>query len=385
MNQKQAVYGRISGTDDPRTASLETQVQSVRDKLGNIPDTDVFLDKFTGTMLHDRPSLSQLREQVRAGKYSTIGIHCLDRLSRDPTHLAVIFDECERYGCQIVSATEVIEDTPEGVLMRNVRGYVAQIERIKILERTQRGTRRLLEQNLIPGSGKARFGYRYENRQRVIHPGEAEVVKQVFQWAAEGVSIRQICIRLNGAKVPAPRESAGGRPGSHGWAKAVLGRILRDASYYGRPMLWGKTKTVGRKLNGRAQVEAVPVSNHRPLGPPTPAIVDQVVWHLAQTAIDKLRSYYSCTSARRKWRMLSGMIKCRCGCTMTTQKTKKYGGGHYLWYCCTSKPKCDNPRMQIPLVEQQVWSQVVNLTRDESALKRAIDRRRGRRRPWFLS
>jgi DNA invertase Pin-like site-specific DNA recombinase len=59
-----AVYARVSGTDDPRDASLDTQVEATQKKfreLGYVVEAeDVYVEKYTGTNLHDRPEMSRM-------------------------------------------------------------------------------------------------------------------------------------------------------------------------------------------------------------------------------------------------------------------------------------------------------------------------------------
>jgi hypothetical protein len=81
--------------------------------------------------------------------------------------------------------------------------------------------------------------------------------------------------------------------------------------------------------------------------------------------------------------MLSGMIFCRCGRSMTTQKIPKWKNrGFYHWYICSSKREyqstCSNPRMQIEHVEAEVWRQVEEILTDRGALATVLDRAQGR-------
>ena len=389
MKRRPAIYARVSGPGDTRTASIETQIEEVCRKLGvEVPPEDIFIEKYTGKLLHERPVLSRLRERIRAGYYDTVGIYCLDRLSRGSTaHLAVIFEEAERFGCSIVSATEEIDSTPEGELLRNIRGYVAQVERIKILERTQRGTRRMLDQGIIICSGKARLGYRYDKdiRQRVIQPAEAEIVKRIFALAVGGVAIRRICHILDGEQIPTPRECAGQKKGLKGWSKSVVLKILRDPSYYGAPMSWGKTRVVGRRPNGRAAVEVTLEEDRISLGEATPVIIERELWELAQLTINRRKTYSNAVNSYKQFRMLAGMVFCRCGSSMTTQKAYRWKkrGWYYLYTCLAKRESrkrtcdCDNKSMQIEQVEESVWEQVVNLAQDQGALQRAIEKARG--------
>jgi site-specific DNA recombinase len=384
-----AVYARVSGTDDPRDASLDTQVEATQKKfreLGYVVEAeDVYVEKYTGTNLHDRPEMSRMRQGVLAGRYQAYGVYCLDRLSRNATHLSVLFDEAERHGCQVISATEEIDKTPEGVLMRNIRGYVAEVERLKILDRTARGTARLLEQGLLICSGLPRFGYRYDKETRTresVHE-EAVIVRRIFSWAADGWSVRKICQALNAEGVPSPSAWRGKvyKRGASHWVKDTVSNLLRDRSYIGEPMVWHKTKVVGRKKSGRPEVAFTDPREQKSLGDPTPRIVDDETFEAAQLTFNRQKTYAEALNDLHQFRMLRGMIFCgKCGRTLTTQKTWKWKKrGHYHWYLCMAKrdepgaPRCDNPRMQIEQVESEVWRQVEEFLRDKDAVRNALD------------
>lgn len=385
---RSAIYARVSGHDDPRMASLDSQVQAVANFLTAKGFTsnpeDIFIERYTGTNLHDRPELTKLRQGVIGKKYAAYAVYCLDRLSREPTHLAVLFDEAERHGVAILSATEEIDSTPEGELLRNIRGYVAKVERVKILDRTARGTQRLLDQNKLICSGVARFGYRYnkENRSREIVPEEAEIVRRIFQERATGKSLRQIWIGLNNDNIPSPAEWRGKvfKRGKTSWTKDTITKILNDKSYIGEPMVWGKTRVVGRKKDGRAEVAFT--DQHKQLGQATPSIVSKELWDSAHKYDGVYRTYLAPINTYKKNRMLSGMIYCGvCGSTMTTAKTWKWKKtAHYHWYICLNKANdsksCSNPRMQLPLVEAEVWKQVSEFLRDKEGIKKAVAKTR---------
>jgi len=379
MKPHGAIYARVSGTDDKRMASIDTQIEKTKEKLADcvITDADIFIERYTGKLLRERPELNRLRDLIRSGRYQKLGIYCLDRLARRATYLSVIFEEAEYYGCEIISATEEIECTPEGELMRSVRGFTAEVERIKTAERTARGVRKLLDNDKLICAGTARYGYRYvkQTRERIVVPEHAAQVLRIYKMAAVGSSIRSIALALTADSIPSPR-------GKRVWSEDTVRNILRDPSYRGERMTWQKTKHTGRRANGHAQVEYTPPEQQRLIGPPTPVIVDQVTWHKAQRALDRAQTVANRVTAHKKFRLLSGMIPCRCGCSVTTQQCHRWkGGAPYEYYICSSKRakpgSCDQPRRQISQVELEVWQRVSQTLTDRATLQRALDRARG--------
>lgn len=70
------------------------------------------------------------------------------------------------------------------------------------------------------------FGYCYDNGAVSIHAKEAEILKQIFEWYIDGLSLLKIAEKLNG-------EQTEYMPGVIGWNKARLMRMIEDKRYLG--------------------------------------------------------------------------------------------------------------------------------------------------------
>src|SRR4051794_15043185 len=174
-----AVYCRISGMDDERTGSLESQAEgaiALAKQLGySVAPEDVIHERFTGAELYDRPKLAELRAAIKAGKFKALVCHSTDRLSRKPVHLMILAEECQRHGCELLFVTEPLDNTPEAQLIQYIKGYAAEMEREKIKERTLRGKQMVLARGGLLCSGPVKYGYAYdrEARCRIIDPEAA--------------------------------------------------------------------------------------------------------------------------------------------------------------------------------------------------------------------
>ena len=89
------------------------------------------------------------------------GVAALDRLARKAIHQGLIFTEAEHAGVAVELATEKVEDTPEGRLMLAVKGFQAEYERAKIVDRTMGGKRAKVRSGKPLGSGFPPFGLRF--------------------------------------------------------------------------------------------------------------------------------------------------------------------------------------------------------------------------------
>jgi DNA invertase Pin-like site-specific DNA recombinase len=88
-----------------------------------------------------RPGLDRLLTAAHAGQFDVVAVWKLDRLGRSLLHMAQVVDELLGKRIDVVSATEPHMDstTPQGRLMRNIFGSVAEYERELIRERVRAG------------------------------------------------------------------------------------------------------------------------------------------------------------------------------------------------------------------------------------------------------
>jgi site-specific DNA recombinase len=105
---------------------------------------------YSGAELYDRPLLSRDRADLKSGQFQALITYSTDRLSRDPIHLAILAEDCQRHGIQLVFVSEPLDTTPEGQLIQYVKGYSNKMEREKIRERQLRGKR----QRALNGQGE---------------------------------------------------------------------------------------------------------------------------------------------------------------------------------------------------------------------------------------
>jgi site-specific DNA recombinase len=108
----------------------------------------------------NRPGMTELRDRLRARGVDIVLGHALDRLSRNQTHQGLILSEIEHAGARLELVTEKLEDTPEGRLLLSVRGFVAEVERLKISERTNRGRRKRAQDGRMMPGPRPLYGYR---------------------------------------------------------------------------------------------------------------------------------------------------------------------------------------------------------------------------------
>ncbi|MBI4295200.1 MAG: recombinase family protein, partial [Chloroflexi bacterium] len=130
---KAIVYCRVSTTGQAENGtSLESQrnacLKLASEKGYEIPQDHIFLEDWTGADL-ERPKLERARELVRSGLAQAFVCYAVDRLARDPIHVGIVAEECAKRQVELFFVLEPLDNSPEGALIRYVKGYAAQIER----------------------------------------------------------------------------------------------------------------------------------------------------------------------------------------------------------------------------------------------------------------
>jgi site-specific DNA recombinase len=74
---------------DSQEAACVRHVEGLGYRVGRVTR-----EVYSGVELWDRPHLSRDRQDLKAGKFAALVCYSVDRLSRDPIHLALIAQEC---------------------------------------------------------------------------------------------------------------------------------------------------------------------------------------------------------------------------------------------------------------------------------------------------
>jgi site-specific DNA recombinase len=347
------IYCRVSTDDQEKEGtSLTTQreacVKYCQDK--GYAHIKTFSETYTGTTL-DRPQLTDLRDLVAAGEVNVIVIYCLDRISRDPTHAAILFQEFERLAVRTEAVTETIENTDMGKLISYIRGFASKLEVEKIRERTSRGkTARLKEGQLPTGTGIGAYGYQWDKptKKRVIVPEEADIVRRIFSMILQGRSLSQIAKSLN--------EDGITTKAGLSWCHTTVRRTATNPIYAGETY-YGRRKRVGKN-----KVQALERDKWISLPDVTPAIINKATFDTAQEALQRTHPQ---TRKTESTYFLTGLMFCPecgspiCGATLN---------GKYRYYRCrgtmptrTRAAICNAKYIRADEVEPYVWDRFANL------------------------
>jgi len=376
--RRAAIYCRVSTAgQEAEGSSLATQEARCRAFAAEqgyvVGDGHVYIETASGAKLWERPKLTALREALRRGEFGAVVVHAVDRLSRNQAHLAILLDKVEREDAHLQCVTEPLDQSAIGKFLLSGRGFVAEVEREKIRERTQRGLVAKLQSGKLRGSNKAIFGYRYANDRTAycIDEAEAAIVRRVFREALAGRSIRAIAHGL-------ASDGIASTTGLPHWPHASVRVLLHHRAYLGEyaALTWATERRKGRAVSvRRPQEEQIPM----PEGV-VPPIIDREVWQAVQAVLRRHK-----VESRRNNRdpeaflLRGGFARCgHCGRALVSLSATGKGRNGYQLYRTNSNGdshrECGhNFSISAPTLDREVWAEVVRIltTRELIAVRLA--------------
>lgn len=375
-----AVYVRVSSsTQETDGTSLETQESAARAHVLNqgyaANDIVVYREVFSGVELWERPQLTRMREAIRRKEFSLIIAYAIDRLSRDPVHLGVIISEAEHAGVEVQFVTEPMDKSPEGQLIRFVRGYAAKVEHEKIRERTVRGRRtRVVDKGKPLASQRPRYGFEWKDPEKsgwIESPITGHIARRIWHEAYEGTTLRKIAQGLSQDGTPTPS----GR--STDWSQSTIKELLSDPIYMGRPMGLRTARVIepdGRKVSRRKALEdQVPLPNGT-----APTLVEPWIWQAVQERLERNKVEAARNNPDPESALLrAGYIRCgHCGGAMAVQKYSKTVRSPT--YTCARSRKlpynCRGAHISTAILDAAVWEYVQRLILNPELVAQEVER-----------
>ena len=398
-----AIYARVSSDRQAREGTIASQLQDLHarvraDGLSTPPEL-VFTDEgYSGSSLV-RPALETLRDTAAAGGFARLYVHCPDRLAREFADQIVLIDELHRAGVEVRFLNHEVDGSPEGELLLQVQGVIAQYERSKIRERSRRGRQHAARCGVVAVLGGAPYGYHYvtksEGEGRAEYQvilDEARAIRQIFDWVGrEGCSLAEVVRRLVKEGIPTRR-------GLSRWDPRTVARILANPAYKGTAG-WGKTqqsvppKPQQRPRLGQPEfprrakgVRAVPPEQWSTIS--VPALVDEETFAAAQEQVARNRARHGRPAVPGRY-LLSGLLVCRhCGracCgkqTSVSRSTSPEKATYGYYHCCGTQAHrfggqrlCSNRPVRTDRLDAAVWGDVCALLLDPARVEAEYRRR----------
>lgn len=337
---------------------------SVGDPLVSLVSGEYWDDGVSGKIpLWERPNGKLLFQDVAAGKIESVAVVYADRFGRTLLDGLQAAKQLEDKGVKLVAVSDGWDarrkDEP---LYFQIRMMLAEHEHRRICERMAAGKARAIERDNAPLGGPLTFGYQIGTRgEYLIDPVQGPVVVQVFTLALQGLTMLEICRRVQdlaraGRRFQKRGEAAPRITDSHQnakWTHAKVIRILRNRTYTGI-RVWA-----GREF-------------------PVPALVDVDTFEAVQRIMDSKKP--RATKGDLANGFLSGLLECGlCGGPYYhwPHHNRGVGGYEYVYhyYACqkvrvAGDEHCYGKVVRADVVDDSVWAMAKSYANDPGEMLR---------------
>lgn len=315
MNSKRkvAIYSRVSTLHQAEEGySIGQQIEALT-KYCQAMDWVIYDNYsdggFSGGKL-ERPAMQKMIQDAESGKFDTVIVYKLDRLSRNVRDtLYLVKDVFNANNVDFVSLQENIDTkSAMGNLFITLLSAIAEFEREQIKERMQLGVKGRAKSGKTTSWATPPFGYKYDTNTQsmTVDHYQSEIVRDMFNKLISGWSIMGITTHLR-------------KTNDKKWTHVRVKRILENVAYI------GKVKYRDEVYDGE----------HAP-------ILTEETFYKAQKALEERTDSKTNTRPFQGLYMLSHIAKCGyCGTPLKidSYKPRKDGTRKRTYTCINRNPR----------------------------------------------
>jgi DNA invertase Pin-like site-specific DNA recombinase len=327
-------YCRVSTDKTDQWNSLESQKKFFETEFERNPDwvpCGVYADEgISGTTLEKRDAFNEMIRRAKEGEIDLIVTKEVSRFSRNLVDTITIVNDLAKRGVYVYFLSDRINTAvPEERDRLDQLALYAQQESKRTSTRVRWGQSRCMERGVVFGR-KEMYGYniRREGKGKQtfeIIEEEAETVRKIFGWYAEGDGTHVIAKRLEQMGVKSKYKN--------GWSNTVILRILRQEKYVG-DLVQGKTYTPDpmshKKQYNRGESDSYYIKDHHPEA----AIIDRGLWDRVQALLEQNSPSDEVKAKHNNRYWLSGKVFCGICDSRYVSFTKQLTNTQYkAWIC----------------------------------------------------
>ena len=321
-----AAYIRVSSAGQIEfspDAQLKMILKYAKDHNIIIKKEHIYIDEgISGRKANKRPAFMKMIATAKSKEkpFDVILVHKFDRFARSRED-SVVYKSLfkKESGVKVISITESIEDDKFSILIEAMLEAMAEYYSINLADEVKKGMTEKAERGQI--QTKPSFGYKMENKQLVIIPDEAKIVKLIFnKFAHKEMGMRDLAVYINSLGI----KTHEGNP----FESRSIDYIINNPVYIGK-VRWTPTGRIRRNFNSPDSI--IRDSEHEP-------IIGVELWNKTQEVIKENKEIYRknerCSTVPRSW--LRGLLRCaNCGCTLIVQSEKYMQCNGYVKGRCT--------------------------------------------------
>ncbi|EGL83026.1 Resolvase domain containing protein [Caldalkalibacillus thermarum TA2.A1] len=324
---------------DRESISPETQIEKIKQfaKLQETKVVKIFRDiDISGFRVHysKRTGLMDMLEYIKANNIKKVYVYNLARLSRRIKDFLEITNELEKYGCSVVSATEMIDmSTPQGRLFRNIMLSFNEYYSDSLSATIHDNHMKNVELKKWNG-GHAPFGFSWNKADQKFEKNkDYETLLLIREKAVNMWGVKKISNHLNRRNILSPN---GGK-----WTSQAVKYILLNPFYRGYLQYDGKLYE----------------------SPLAPKVFSPEDWEKIQENLNR----YVNLGPRGKAtpHLLTGLLVC--GACNSRMEIRYNGSNRVRRYICSNRQngfvdKCSSSLLDADGIEQAVIKHIKSLT-----------------------
>ena len=191
------IYARYS-SENQTEQSIEGQLHVCQEyaQRNNILILNTYNDRaMTGTN-DNRPDFQQMIKDSAKREWNFVLIYKFDMFSRNKYETAIHKKTLRDNGVKVISATEHIPDSPEGIIFESMLEGYAEYYSAELSQKVRRGMNETRLKGNFTG-GHILYGYKKQDKKLVIDEERAEVVRFIFEQYSIGVYVKDILFKLD--------------------------------------------------------------------------------------------------------------------------------------------------------------------------------------------
>ena len=339
------IYARYS-SDNQREESIEGQIRectAYAEKNG-ITIVKHYIDRAISAKTDNRPEFQQMIKDSDKKLFDIVLVWKLDRFARNRYDSARYKTQLKKNGVKLMSATEIISEGPEGIILESVLEGYAEYYSADLAEKVVRGQ----TENILKGrcnGGRGTFGYTLDSERKFhIDPLTSPFVLESFKKYNEGSTMKEIrdWLNENGIKNP-----VGGA-----FTYNSVEHMLKNRRYIGE-----------LKFRDVVVPDAIP------------PIIPLELFEDVQEKIAKNKKAPARRKAEDDYLLTTKLFCGYCGALMFGESgTSRTGEVHRYYKCATAKKHkgCKKMTVRKQWLEDLVVNQTMQLVKDDAAMESII-------------
>ncbi len=325
MKEKCVIYARYS-SEKQTEQSIEGQIHVCMDYAAknNLEIIDTYIDRAKTGRNDNREAFQRMLKDSASHTFSCIHVYALDRFSRNRYDSAIHKATLKKNGIRLISATQPISNSPEGILLESLLEGLAEYYSVELAQKVARGRKESVIKGQYVG-GYVPFGYKIENKKYVINETEAQIVQLIYKLYLSGMSYKEIVDYLRQENVYTHRNKP--------FASNAVITILKNQTYTG-------ILKCGEIINEKA----------------IPPIIDKNTFSEVQLKMSIHTK--SCSKSPENF-LLTGKIFCaECGENIIGDSGTSRTGKTYYYYCCSNRKRargCKLPKVSKEKLEDFIY------------------------------